>query len=313
MTDLLDLVLLYGGKSGEHEVSQKSAASILANLDPTKYNIQPIGMGKDGCFYLNDLEEILTFKDSLPVRTSKSKLLSNLVVNGKAAIPIDVVFSIAHGPMYEDGCLQGVLQLAGIAYVGCDVLSSAIGMDKDVARRVACSDGIKCARYKTLSWHTTKDERVTFCESVAKELGWPLFVKPNSMGSSVGIHKVNNISELKNALADALRYDESVIVEEMIYGREVELAVLENKVPSRRPRVSVAGEIKVHHRDGFYSYRAKYLESNETELLIPAILDEALHARLQSIAQDIFVRLKCKGMARVDLFINDQTGEIGRA
>jgi D-alanine-D-alanine ligase len=310
MANLINLVLLYGGKSGEHEISQLSAASVLSTLDPNRYNIIPVGMGKDGCFYLNDYQELLNFKTSLPISTDKSKRLTNLLINGKFALDAEVVFPMVHGPLYEDGCLQGLLQLAGVAYVGCDVVSSAIGMDKDMARRIACTNGVKAARYKTLSWHANSDVSATFCSEVAEEFGWPLFVKPNSMGSSVGIHKVCNMSELLDAVADARRYDDTIIVEEEIVGREIELAVLENKSPDKSPKVSIAGEIKVRHSDGFYSYTAKYLDQGQTDLLIPAPLDDAILKKLQVQAADIFVKLKCRGLARIDFFVNDDTSDI---
>lgn len=306
----INLLLLYGGMSGEHEVSLASAASVLRELDANKYTIIPVGMDKEGRFYLNNYDEFRAFKDSLPVKTAASRHVDSLLVDGRLVVDADVVFSVAHGPLYEDGCLQGMLKLAGVAYVSCDVLSSAIGMDKDIARRLACSETIKAAQYRMLSWHSTPAEKQQFCQQVAAELGWPLFVKPCSLGSSVGIHKVKNMTELTAAVDDALRYDETILVEEFIQGREIELAVLENTIPSAAPRVSLPGEICVHHPDGFYSYTAKYIESNQTDLHVPAKLDPDLITRLQEIAGEIFTRLKCRGMARVDFFVNDREGKI---
>jgi D-alanine-D-alanine ligase len=310
MSKLINLALLYGGKSGEHEVSLASAASVLAHLDAEKYHIIPIAMDKEGLFHVHEYEDLLAYKDKLPVITECSKPLENLMSQGHLAIDIDVIFPIAHGPLYEDGCFQGFLELAEVAYVGCDVLSSAIGMDKDVARRLACVDGLKSAQYKILSWHTAATERQRFCQEVAAEFGWPLFVKPCAMGSSVGIHKAKNMDELVTAVDDALRYDEEILVESFIEGREIELSVLENTLPSAPPRVSIAGEISVRHPDGFYSYSAKYLESDQTDLIVPALLSPLLQERLKKAAADIFKRLKCKGMARVDFFVNDKTQTI---
>ncbi|MDP1602184.1 MAG: D-alanine--D-alanine ligase family protein [Legionella sp.] len=310
MSKPINLVLLYGGKSGEHEISLRSAASVLTHLDATKYTIIPVGMDKEGRFYLNDYQELLSFNTSLPVMTSRSRPLPGLLADGRLAIDADVVFPVVHGPMYEDGCLQGLLELAGVAYVGCNVLSSAIGMDKDIARRLACTDTIHAARYRMLSWHSTANERQQFCQQTVTELNWPLFVKPCSLGSSVGIHKVKNLTELSAAIEDALRYDETILVEEFLPGREIELAVLENPIPSAPPLVSIPGEITVNHPDGFYSYTAKYLESNETQLYVPAKLTAPVTLQLQQIAGEIFTRLKCKGMARVDFFVNDDTGNI---
>lgn len=310
MSKPVNLVLLYGGKSGEHEVSLVSAASVLKHLDAEKYHITPIAMDKNGQFHLHEYTDLLAYKDKLPVVTPQSKPLVNLLTDGRLSVDAEIVFPVVHGPLYEDGCLQGVLELAGVAYVGCDVLSSAIGMDKDMARRVACIDGLQAARYKLLSWHTDANQRHHFCQQAAAELGWPLFVKPCSLGSSVGIHKAKNSTELLNAVNDALRYDEEILVEQFIQGREIELAVLENSTPSAPPRVSIAGEIQVNHPDGFYSYTAKYLESGQTDLIIPAPLHDKLHERLKCAAADIFTRLKCKGMARIDFFVNDKTEEI---
>ncbi len=307
---MLNLLLLYGGKSGEHEISLRSAASVLAHLDVEQYNVIPVGMDKEGRCYLNSYQNLLNFKDELPVVTSDSRPLPSLLVDGHLAVDADVVFSVAHGPLYEDGALQGLLELANIAYVGCSVLSSAIGMDKDMARRLVGINGIKSAPYRALSWHAPAEEILQFCKRASAELGWPLFVKPCSMGSSVGVQKVHDMPELLSAVSDARRYDETVLVEAFIKGREIELAVLENESPFLRPKVSVPGEIQVHHADGFYSYSAKYLESAETEVIIPAVLDDALVHRLQQVAVDIFVTLKCKGMARVDCFLDDETGEI---
>lgn len=310
MAKLINLLLLYGGKSGEHEISLISAASVLAHLNPEKYHIIPVAMDKEGQFHQHQYRDLLAYRDRLPVATEQSTPVESLIANGQLFIDADVVFPVVHGPLYEDGCLQGLLELAGVAYVGCDVLSSAIGMDKDMARRVACNDDIKSARYRLLSWHANEDKRMKFCHEVALEFGWPLFIKPCSLGSSVGIHKAKNMPELIAAVEDALQYDEEILVEEYLQGREIELAVLENSVPSENPRVSIAGEIRVNHPDGFYSYTAKYLESHQTELIIPARLSDQLLVQLQKAAAAIFTRIKCKGMARVDFFVNDETEEI---
>ena len=307
---MLNLVLLYGGKSGEHEISLMSAASVLANLDIEQYNVIPVGMDKDGRCYLNDYQALLSYKDALPVVTPESRPLESLLLNGHLAIKADVVFPVVHGPLYEDGCLQGLLELADVAYVGCGVLASAIGMDKDMARRVVGLYGIKSAPSRALSWHAPQPAIELFCKQTVAELGWPLFVKPCSMGSSVGVHKVNDMTGLMAAILDARRYDETVLVEAFISGREIELAVLENPAPFQAPKVSLPGEICVNHVDGFYSYTAKYLESDQTQVIIPAVLNENLLHRLQQAAADIFVALKCKGMARVDCFVNDETSEI---
>lgn len=310
MSSAIKVLLLYGGKSGEHEVSLMSAASVLKNLDPQKYHIIPVGMDKDGCLFLNDYEELRDLKNALPVRTSRSLPLESLIKNGKLAVDADVVFPIAHGPLYEDGCIQGLLELANVAYVGCGVLASSIGMNKDMQRRLVLGHGIKSTRYRLLSWHASASETEAFCKLVVAEFGWPLFVKPCSMGSSVGIHKATTMQELIHAISDARRYDDEIMVEEFIQGREIELAVLENNSPMARPNVSLPGEICVHHPDGFYSYSAKYLQSEQTDLIVPAMLDDQLMHRLQQMAADIFVLLKCRGMARIDFFVDDKNSAV---
>ncbi|PJD92763.1 MAG: D-alanine--D-alanine ligase [Legionella sp.] len=310
MSDLIKLVLLYGGKSGEHEVSLRSAASVLANLDPNRYHIIPVGMDKSGCCFLSDYQTLLAYPDELPIRTPESTPLPSLLKDGRLAIDADIIFPVVHGPLLEDGCLQGILEHACVAYVGCDVLSSAIGMDKDVARRLVGTDLVASARYRSLFSAASQEHKDLICKEAIEAMGWPLFVKPCSLGSSVGIHKAHNLEELMVAVEDAGRYDHVVLIEEYIKGREIELAVLENTQPGQAPRVSIAGEIEVHHPDAFYSYSAKYLESDQNQLHIPALLEPTMMQRLQTIAAEIFRRLKCRGLARVDFFVNDQTGQI---
>ncbi|MBA2648232.1 MAG: D-alanine--D-alanine ligase [Legionella sp.] len=306
----INLVLLFGGKSQEHEISLISAASVLRHLNTEKYNIIPVGMDKEGGFHVHQYKDLVSYMDRLPVKTIHSKPLANFLIKGSCQLNAQVVFPVVHGPLYEDGCLQGMLELAGIAYVGCTVLSSALGMDKDIARRLVCIEGLKSAAYKSLSWHASDAEKKQFCNDIISELGLPLFVKPCSSGSSVGIQKVRQSEDLRAAIDNALSYDSEVLVEECITGREIELAVLENTQPSGTPRVSIAGEIRANHPDGFYSYVAKYLESDKTELIIPADLSPSLQARLKEAAANIFTRLKCKGLARVDFFVNDAQDEI---
>lgn len=312
MTEKTKIALLYGGKSGEHEVSLSSAAAVITHLNPEKYQIIPIGMDKEGQFFLNDYQELRQFTQQLPVKTALSQPLQSLLINGQFAVDVDVVFPIAHGPLYEDGCLQGLLKLADVAFVGSDVLSSAIGMDKDIMRRLVNQQNldVSTARYQALSWFSTPTERITFCETVEKLFGWPLFVKPCSLGSSVGIHKVKNQTELLAAVDDALRYDETIIVEEFIRGREIELAVLENSHNPLHPQVSLPGEIRMRDSESFYSYSAKYLEPDAAQLLAPAEVDPKLLSILQRVAADIFICLKCKGMARADFFVNEESGKI---
>ncbi len=303
MRHAIDLILLYGGKSSEHEISLQSAASVLQNLDRDKYNVIPIAIDKNGEFLVNSYQELLHHQKKLPIHTPQSKRLPSLIENGNLALKADVVFPMLHGPLYEDGCIQGLLKLANAAYIGCDPIASAMGMDKDIARRIACVNGSQCARYFSLGIRSSQAERQQFCAQVINDLKWPLFVKPCSLGSSVGIHKATTRSELETAIADAFRYDEEILVEEFIVAREIELAVVESD-NAKEPLVSLPGEIKVLQQGNFYSYAAKYLDSHSTELIAPVDLPQAVVLKLQKNAAEIFTRLKCRGMVRIDFFVN---------
>jgi D-alanine-D-alanine ligase len=307
----LKLVLLYGGQSGEHEVSLQSAASVLANLDSNQYDVLPVGMDKQGCLYLNSAAELIqNYPDALPVKLASSEKLSSLMSDGKLSLDADVVFPVMHGPLCEDGALQGVFDLADIAYVGCNLLSSAISMDKDIARQLAVVEGIESIRYHRLPHSSSAAQDKTWCEAAAKDLGFPLFVKPCALGSSVGIHRAENMSELLLAVQDARLYDRVVLIEEYIEGREIELAVLEHDGAEGVPDVSVPGEIQSNHPDGFYSYAAKYTECEQLKLCIPAVLDTNLTRKLQMAAAEIFMCLRAAGLARVDFFVQDNKNKI---
>ena len=311
MSQPIELVLLYGGKSGEHEISLRSAASVLTNLNPERYHVTPVGIDKTGKCFINQYEELRNYSESLPVTTPNSVVLPSLLVDGKFALKADIVFPMIHGPLYEDGALQGLLELGDVAYVGSPVLASALGMEKDIARQlVASMPDVYMAEYRMLNRDIQGEALHHFCAQIIETLGLPLFVKPCVMGSSVGIHKVKEANALISAINNARLYDDTVIIEAFVDGREIELAVLENIDSVSQPKVSIPGEIRVFHPDGFYSYSAKYLESEQTELVVGPSLSPALQTRLQQVAADIFVRLKCRGLARVDFFIQEDTGTI---
>jgi D-alanine-D-alanine ligase len=310
-TGLIKVALLYGGRSGEHEISLQSAASVLMNLDPARYHVMPIGIDKQGRLHLHDAKTLRKqHLDALPVNSNDATFLPGLIHEGQFVVDASVVFPMVHGPLYEDGALQGLLDLAGVAYVGCDVLSSAMGMDKDIARRLAAVEGVTPIRYHRLPYTSSVAQDKTWCEAAVRDLGFPLFVKPTMLGSSVGIHRADTMEELLHAVGDARQYDRTVLVEEFIEGREIELAVLEHEGLEGLPDVSVPGEIQVSHADGFYSYTAKYVECSQTRLCIPAELNETLTRRLQVAAAEIFMRLHCGGLARIDFFVQDRTKNI---
>src|SRR2546423_865597 len=249
----LRVAVLYGGRSGEHEVSLQSAASVINHLDRDRFEIVPVAIDKQGRWHLNDIS-LLEGRKSLPVfKDSPTVVLrpnpgdagsgSALIRLGEGGEPrgIDVVFPVMHGPLCEDGTIQGLLELADLPYVGCGVLASAVAMDKEMAKRVARDAGIPIVPYLALKHEQWKKEKDGAAEKIQRELGYPVFVKPANLGSSVGVHKVTDAGGLNAALEDAFRYDLKVLAEVAIDAREIELAVLENSDPGAEPLMSVPG------------------------------------------------------------------------
>jgi D-alanine-D-alanine ligase len=319
------VAVFYGGRSGEHEVSLQSAASVIQNLDPERFEVVPIAIDKQGRWHLNDIQLLKNSGRSLPVFKDAPTVVlppnanelgtTNLIYLGSVGAEnssgprergIDVVFPVMHGPLCEDGTVQGLLELAEVPYVGCGVLASAVGMDKEVSKRLARDAGLPIVPFVTLRHHLWKKNCETAREHVAHELGFPVFVKPANLGSSVGVHKVKEASKLDAALEDAFQYDSKVLVEHAVTAREIEVSVLENIESGELPLVSVAGEITPMHE--FYSYEAKYLDEHGARLMIPAKLTAEQVKVAQQLARDIFVTLECEGMARVDLFLDKNTG-----
>src|SRR5690625_2815544 len=287
----LNIGIVYGGRSTENEVSMRSAESILAGLDREKYDVNLIHISKAG--------EWLLAPDSAEIRDlSGDPAARRLAVRPSGQLEglggLDVVMPVLHGTFGEDGTVQGLLEIAEIPYVGCNVRSSAVCMDKDMTKRLLKLEGIGVAEGLLFKNHE-KDE-VNFAE-VEKKLGLPMFVKPVNQGSSVGVSKVTDEDSFKEALALAFKYDTKVIVESALVGREVEVSVLGNS----NPFVSVPGEIIPD--DGFYSYESKYTDENGAALEIPAKVDAETIKNLQDAALKTFDILDCEGMARVDMFL----------
>ena len=321
----LRVAVLYGGRSGEHEISLRSAASVIRNLDPERFEVVPIGIDKQGRWHPGDVSLIEkgagvlpVFKDAPPVvlPPSPAPAGTQLVTYGATALtggssqlpPVDVVFPIMHGPLCEDGTIQGLLELADVPYVGCGVLASAVGMDKEVAKRLARDAGIPIVPYLTLRRGSWEADAATIAARVERELGYPCFVKPNSQGSSVGVHKVKSAATLAAALRDAFRYDRKVLIEKAIDAREIEVAVLQSSDETQPPLCSIPGEINPRHE--FYSYQAKYLDENGAALLIPAPLTALETKTAQRWAAAAFTALECEGMTRVDFFLDRQSGQL---
>jgi D-alanine-D-alanine ligase len=297
--------IIFGGQSAEHEISILSARNVLAALDPARFEPVLIGVDKAGRWLEQQPQQLLqSAGDPRLARVAAAgppvHIVAPLAASGERATRerIDVVFPVLHGTLGEDGAMQGLFEVAGIPYVGAGVLGSAIGMDKDVMKRLLRDAGIPIADFRTVRRQRFDANPQQVCEELAV-LGWPLFTKPANAGSSVGVRKVAHAGELEAALRHAFEFDAKAIAETGIVGREIELAVLGGEPPI----VSVAGEVVVEHADGFYSYEAKYLDEKGARLELPAKLTADELARAQAIALRTFEALECEGLARVDLFL----------
>ena len=308
--------VLYGGRSGEHDVSLCSAASVVAALSSSKYKIVAIGIDRDGKWYVQDKPQIVGHKDFGKVLSLKkrgtwlvnhfeqeNKLLLYNLENSGEKVAIDFVFPVLHGTFGEDGTLQGLLELAMVPYVGADVLGSAVGMDKDVAKRLLSAAGIPVVPSLTISQQQWQNNQKSIMKSAIDKLGLPLFVKPVCTGSSVGVKKVKEKVSFPEAVDFALQFDTRVIIEKAIDCREIECAVLGNE----NPAASVLGEIIPSHE--FYSYEAKYIDPHGAVPQIPAQIEPALADVIRKVAVAGYVALGCSSMARVDFFLDKKTNE----
>ena len=292
MSQRVRVAVLAGGRSSEHEISLASAASVVAALDPGRYDVRTIEIGRDGRWALpaGDRGEALpatTTAETLPVPADSAPATLGAV---------DVVLPILHGPFGEDGTVQGLCELAGVAYVGPGVLASSVCMDKDVFKTLMRGAGIPVARHVALR----------LGDPVSNPFGYPVFVKPANMGSSVGISKVRAEEELEAAVALARRHDEKVMVEEFVAGPEIEVGVLGN-LPS--PIASLPGQVLANNAD-WYDYSSKYDDGGSELVVPPPGLTDAQIARAQELAVDAFVATSCEGMARADFFVREHDGEI---
>ena len=281
------VAVLLGGRSSEHEISLESARSVLAALDPDRYETVTVEIGRDGRWELGTGTDGGSVAETLPVPTSKVPATLG---------EVDVVFPVLHGPFGEDGTVQGLLELAGVPYVGAGVLGSALAMDKDVFKAVMRDRGVP----------VTKNITLRQGQAPENPFGYPVFVKPARLGSSVGISKVEREQDLAAAVDLAFRHDEKVLVEEFVEGIEVECGVLGNE----EPFASLPGEIVSHGFEGadWYDYSAKYDEGG-MDLVVPPKIDQAAIARVQELSVRAFVGGECEGMARVDFFVRPD-GEV---
>lgn len=301
----LGVGILFGGKSAEHEVSLQTARNVVDAIDKDKYDITLIGIDKIGKWYLcNNSHFLISENDpSLIKLNTGSNLVSllpfksenQLITQTSQNLPhLDVVFPLLHGTFGEDGTIQGLLKLAHIPYVGADVLGSAIAMDKDVTKRLLKEAGIPITNFKTVH----KNNDIPEFEKIRNVFGLPFFVKPANAGSSIGVSKIRSIDEYEKAVSLAFSYDNKILIEKAVAGREIEFSILGNQ---NDPIVSLPGEIIVN--DDFYSYDAKYINSTGSSSQIPANIPEDITKKMQEMAIKTYKTLSCEGMARVDMFL----------
>ncbi len=298
--------ILFGGRSTEHEVALQSAKNIVEAIDKDKYEVVLIGIDKAGKWYLNEASHfLLNANDPKRIKLNTDASSVTLVPHPQAPTlmnttdqspqgALDVVFPVLHGAFGEDGTIQGMLKLANIPFVGADVLGSAVGMDKDVMKRLLRDGGLPIGKFITAHLHKRRELSFT---DLKRELGLPFFVKPANTGSSVGVSKVKNEAECETAIDHAFQFDRKILIEEAIIGREIECSVLGNETPI----ASTPGEVIV--KSEFYSYEAKYIDADGAYSEIPAKLDAAVAKNIQALAIEAYQVLCCEGMARVDFFL----------
>jgi len=313
----LQVGIIFGGRSSEHEISLRSARSIVQAIDRSRFDITLLGIDRHGHWRVMDEPDFLQLTDAplaavtgggaevLLAPVPAAGEIMNLDAAGAAQSrpSLDVVFPVLHGPFGEDGTVQGLLELADIPYVGAGVLGSAVGMDKDVQKRLLRDAKIPIVPFATLSrarWERAPD----LAPHAASALGYPVFVKPANLGSSVGVSKVKSESELTPALAAAFGYDEKILIEKGINAREIECSVLGNDAPE----ASLPGEICPQGE--FYSYEAKYVDESGATFIIPAALSDEETANVRELAVRVFQLLECAGMARVDFFLDREDGRL---
>lgn len=297
MTQQYRLVVLFGGESAEHDVSRVTARHVVAAVDQTRFVVDAIGITRTGEWHRTTASEAIMAGNvaALPAALeTDGAVIEPLAAVEGAALPV-VVLPLLHGPMGEDGTVQGLLDLAGVPYVGSGVLGSSLCMDKAMAKQAAASFGIAQARWRAVHADDISESTLT---SLTRDLGQVMFVKPANMGSSVGVSRATNAFELSDALEVAASYDEWVVVEEAVYGREIEVGVLGN----RTLQASVPGEIVPG--DDFYSYDDKY-HDGVAQTLIPAALDAELTAEVRALACRVGESLRVQGLARIDFFYEE--------
>jgi len=317
LTKKLRVGVVFGGKSGEHEISARSAASVIEAIDKKKYEVVPIAISREGK-WLGPAQAMLLLSQSaralLPSRTASSAkydvailpdptqrgLISFDATGSGASESLDIVFPVLHGPFGEDGTIQGLLEMANVPYVGGGVLASSCGMDKVAMKSLFLQAGLPLCRYTWFLRKHWEGDRQGVTRKVTRELGWPCFVKPANLGSSVGISKAVDKASFARAVDLAAQYDRKIIIEEAVDAREIECAVLGND----EPNASLPGEYVVHDKSaGFLDYTEKYTQTGHVDFVVPAPVSKAVTARIQRMAIRAFQAIDGAGLARVDFFL----------
>jgi D-alanine-D-alanine ligase len=305
------LGIIFGGKSDEHQVSILSASSVINAIDKSKYKVVQIGIGRDGSWYhiLDRMDDITSLDDSrihtLIPQNSQEQSLGNpeKISFDHLKDMIDFAFPVLHGPFGEDGTIQGLFEMLDIPYAGCGVAASALAMDKVFTKEIWIRAGLPVCRHKSIDSSVDESEREEHLKTIAEELGFPIFVKPANMGSSVGVSRATDMKELIKSVAYALNYDHRIIIEEEINGRELETAVLGNNI------INVASVGEIVAKGGFYDYDSKYKDGS-TELTIPANLPEDICGKIRELAKKAYMALDGKGFSRVDFFLDELNGNV---
>lgn len=301
------IAILFGGRSHEHEISLVSAASVIQNMDRTRFDILPIYIDKQGAWWRYDLQKMQYDSVTNAILPQAAEVFQPLAAPS-AHPSFEVVFPVMHGPLCEDGALQGFLEMLELPYVGANVLTSAVGMDKVISKIVVANAGVSVAPFVLLDSTRWSCDKASLLAQINATLTLPFFVKPSNTGSSVGVSKVESLEALPAAIEEAFQYHGKVIVEQGVEGREIEVSVLESLDGAAVPQVSLPGEVIV--KSGFYSYEKKYCGTGEAELVMPAALTEAEVRRVQDIAVRAYQALQAESMARVDLFLAYETGTV---
>ena len=316
MTKKLRIGVIFGGRSGEHEVSVRSAGSVIQAIDASKYEVVPIAITKEGKWLAPTLAVRLLPEKAQRLLSSRSlgegeedvsiigdpsrRGLTRLDTSGKAAERLDVVFPVLHGPFGEDGTIQGLLEMADVPFVGCGTLGSACGMDKVTMKALFKDAGLPICAYTWFLRSEWKNDREKLARRIIRRIGFPAFVKPANLGSSVGVSKATDRKSLGDAITLAARYDRKVIIEAAVDGREIECAVIGNDTP----RASLPGEYVIHEESArFLDYTEKYSSTGHVEFIVPARISKQLSKKIQTMAVAAYKAIDASGLSRVDFFL----------